>query len=113
MEYDIGRASQRARPVGSGCGGVCRGAIVDAFSVVLTVLKVYWMMDFSEDYQRKRYKLRRNPYGSSHQMATYFSKGRSGGDSDCEDDFSAVSTASDLTEDKMTVASRYCFMHNV
>mmetsp|Transcript_15598 Transcript_15598/g.23502 ORF Transcript_15598/g.23502 Transcript_15598/m.23502 type:complete len:2359 (+) Transcript_15598:1-7077(+) len=68
-------------------------------------VEVYWMMDFSEDYQRKRYKLRRNPYGSSHQMATYFSKGRSGGDSDCEDDFSAVSTASDLTDDKMTVAS--------
>ena len=50
------------------------------------VVEVFWTIDTTEDNQRRRMKLRRNPFGSTHATATMFSRGRGNGDND-DDDF--------------------------
>lgn len=72
------------------------------------------MMDKTEDADRRHFKLRRNPYGSNHSMATLFARGGrpSGYESDGEDE-SRSRSISDVTDDKASsISSKYvlaCF----
>ena len=76
------------------------------------VVEVFWSIDTTEDSQRRRMKLRRNPFGSTHAMARMFSRGRGNGDDD--DDIrdgltSQSASSSDLCslEEKATMTGSF------